>query len=147
MLSSTCKYAIRAVIYLASQELVNREKEMVGIKKIARDLEIPSPFLSKILQTLSRHKILSSTKGPNGGFCLGRPANEIVLMQVVEIIDGVDFFKKCVIGVNYCSELENHCAMHTRFAQYREKLKNLFENETIENLVKDVKKGKQKINI
>jgi Rrf2 family transcriptional regulator, iron-sulfur cluster assembly transcription factor len=147
MLSSTCKYALRAVIYLAFQEQLNSEKEMIGIKKIARDLEIPMPFLSKILQTLSRHKILSSTKGPNGGFCLGRPASELFLMDVVEIVDGTDYFKKCVIGINYCAEQDNPCAMHSKYAQYRDKLKHLFENETIENLVRDVKKGKQKVNI
>jgi Rrf2 family transcriptional regulator, iron-sulfur cluster assembly transcription factor len=147
MLSSTCKYALRAVIYLAALEYDNKDIAKTGIKKISRDLEIPMPFLGKILQTLARHKVLSSTKGPNGGFGLGRPSHEIALMDIVEIIDGTDFFKQCVIGVKYCSELENPCALHSRYSKYREELKELFEKETVGDLVEDVKSGKQKINI
>lgn len=144
MLSSTSKYALRAVIYLA---LIEGEQGKTGIRKISRDLEIPSPFLGKILQTLARHKILSSTKGPNGGFGLGRPANEILLMDIIEVIDGRDMFSKCVIGVKYCHELENPCALHSRYAHHREEIKKLFETVSIEDLVNDVKKGKQKVNI
>lgn len=147
MLSSTCKYALRAVIYLAVKEEESENSENTGIRKISRELEIPMPFLGKILQTLARHKILSSIKGPNGGFTLGKPASEIYLMDIVKIIDGTDIFRKCVIGVKYCSELENPCVLHSRYAHHREEIRNLFETETIENLVNDIKSGKQKINI
>ncbi len=144
MLSSSCKYALRAVIYLACY---TKENEKIGIKKISRDLDIPMPFLSKILQTLAKHKILSSTKGPNGGFGMGRVAEDIYLIDIVKIIDGLDFFNKCVIGVDYCSDLESPCALHSRYARYRDQIKSLFENATIADLVEDVKKGKQNINI
>ena len=144
MLSSTCKYALRAVIYLAVH---TNEGEKIGIKKISKELEIPTPCLAKILQTLARHKILSSIKGPNGGFSLGKPAEDIHLMDIVKIIDGMDFFNTCVIGIKSCAEMDLPCALHSRYAHYREEIKNLFENETIANLIADVEKGKQKINI
>nr|HPR60051.1 Rrf2 family transcriptional regulator [Prolixibacteraceae bacterium] len=69
MLSNTCKYAIRALIYLANY---SKENKKIGIKKISEDLGIPSPFLGKILQSMAREKMLASTKGPNGGFSLGK---------------------------------------------------------------------------
>lgn len=144
MLSSTCKYALRAVIYLAHNV---KDDEKIGIKKISRDLGIPMPFLSKILQTLARHKLLSSTKGPSGGFGIGRGAENIFLIDIVEIIDGLDFFNNCVIGVNYCSEQEIPCALHSRYAHYREKIKLLFKNTTIAELLEDAKKGKQAFKI
>ena len=144
MLSGTCKYALRAVIYLAVN---SRKGEKIGIRKISRDLDIPTPFLAKILQTLARHKILTSIKGPHGGFSIGRPVDEIFLIDIVEIIDGLDFFKKCVIGVKHCTDLETPCALHTRYAHYREEIKQLFESVSIKDLIADVKKGKQKINI
>src|SRR6056297_1802886 len=96
MLSNTCKYGIRAIIYLA---LENSDKK-VGIKQIAEDLDIPSPFLSKILQLLAKNKILTSTKGPHGGFGLGKNADEISLMDVVKVIDGMDFFETCIISMS-----------------------------------------------
>ena len=52
MLSNTSKYAIRAVIYLA---LYSTKEKKVGIKEVASELDIPSPFLGKILQQLARH--------------------------------------------------------------------------------------------
>ena len=64
MLSNTCKYALRALIYLAK---FSKEEKMIGIKKISEDLNLSSPFLGKILQNLVKQKLLVSTKGPNGG--------------------------------------------------------------------------------
>jgi len=140
MLSNTCKYAIRAVLYLA----VNSEKgQKIGIKQISGDLDIPQPFLGKILQSLAKHKVLSSTKGPNGGFGLGKNPGDILLIDIVNFIDGMDSFKKCVIGVKYCSEQENPCALHFRYAKIREEMRNIFEVETIEQLALDIKEGKQ----
>ncbi len=96
MLSNTCKYAIRALIYLGN---FSKNGEKIGIKKIAGDLDIPTPFLGKILQSLVKQKILSSTKGPNGGFGLGKPAGEITLYDIVKTVDGEDFFLNCLISL------------------------------------------------
>lgn len=130
MISNTCKYAIRAMIYLALNEDKN---SMIGIKQIASDLDIPQPFLSKILQQITRHKLLLSNKGPNGGFMLAKPASEISLMDIVTIIDGPNFFETCIIGLNRCYEtLEHaHCPIHNDFSPVRKELKNLFEKKTI----------------
>src|SRR4030042_4490721 len=103
MLSNTSRYAIRAVIYLA----VNYEEgAKIGIKQISKDLGIPTPFLGKILQSLAKHKLLSSTKGPHGGFGLGRKAEDIKLIDIVDIIDGQDIFNQCLIRLNDCNEKE-----------------------------------------
>ena len=101
--------------------------------------------MGKILQTLARHKILASIKGPNGGFSLGMDADEIHLMDVVDIIDGGDNFNKCAIGVKYCSEQDNPCVLHTRYAKLREEIKEIFQTETVEKLVNEISEGKQKI--
>jgi Rrf2 family protein len=142
MLSNTSKYALRAVIYLA---INTKEGERIGIKKISSDLDIPTPFLGKILQTLAKHKLLNSTKGPSGGFGLGRSADDILLMDIVEIVDGRDNFHKCAIGVKYCTEQENPCALHTRYAKLRDDMKDIFESETIEDVTKDAKNNLTKI--
>ena len=69
MVSNTSKYAIRALIYLALYAAPEKKK---GLKDIAANLGIPTPFLGKILQVLARHNILDSSKGPHGGFCTAR---------------------------------------------------------------------------
>lgn len=140
MLSNTSKYALRAVVYLAVN---SDESKRIGLKRISGDLSIPTPFLGKILQLLARHKLLVSTKGPNGGFSLGMGADEIYLMDIIDIVEGQDVFNKCAIDVKFCSERENLCALHTRYASMRQKMKALFESETIGQLVDEVKTNRQ----
>jgi len=65
MLSNSSKYAINAVIYLA---LHASPTKRLAPKDIAEALHIPTSFLAKILQTLARKKVISSNKGPGGGF-------------------------------------------------------------------------------
>ena len=72
MLSNACKYAIRALLYLA---IHTDEATKIGVKKIADEIEVPQPFLSKLLRQLSTNKLISSTKGPGGGFFLD-PVNK-----------------------------------------------------------------------
>jgi Rrf2 family protein len=138
MLSNTSRYAIRAVIYLA---LNAKDDAKIGIKVISKDLEIPTPFLGKILQSLAKHKILSSTKGPHGGFGLGRDPMDISLMEIVEVIDGLDDFNSCVLGLKTCSEEEKHCSIHKNYVSIREQLKELFQTETIGALVEHIKES------
>lgn len=143
MLSNTSKYAIRAVIYLA---LNAGEEKKIGIKQISKDLGIPMPFLGKILQTLAKHKLLSSTKGPHGGFGLGRKAEKIALIDIVDIIDGQDMFKQCLIKLEYCNELEP-CSMHYKYSEIRKNLLSLFRNQNIAGLVDEIIEGKNKFNL
>lgn len=142
MLSNTTKYAIRAVIYLSINA---REGEKIGIKKISADLGIPTPFLGKIMQSLAKHKMLSSTKGPHGGFGLGRKSSEISLMDIVEIIDGKDGFNDCIIRLESCTKGEKHCPMHSKYSQIRSELKDFFENKTVEELALEIKESGDRI--
>ena len=138
MLSNTSRYAIRAVIYLA---LKSKDESKIGIKTISKDLDIPTPFLGKILQTLAKHKILSSTKGPHGGFGLGRNPYDISLMEIVEVIDGLEDFDSCVLGLKTCSDDQVHCSIHHRYAAIREQLKELFQTESVGGLAEHIKEN------
>jgi Rrf2 family protein len=142
MLSNTSKYAIRAVIYLA---LNGKKDEKIGIKQISTDLGIPTPFLGKILQSLAKHKLLASTKGPHGGFSLGKNAYDISLMDVVEIIDGLDSFNMCLLGLATCTSNEATCPVHGRYAGIREQMKDLFQTENIGILIEKIKSSEKEI--
>lgn len=144
MLSNTSKYAIRAVIYLA---LNGNKDSKIGIKQISKDLEIPTPFLGKILQSLAKHKLLASTKGPHGGFSLGKNAYDVSLMDIVEIIDGLDSFNMCVLGLKTCTESHTFCPVHSSYSGIREQLKDLFQSENIGILVEKIKTSQNQIAI
>ena len=143
MLSNTSKYAIRAVIYLA---LFTSAEKKAGIREISAKLDIPTPFLGKILQLLARKNLLSSTKGPNGGFNLKKAALDISIMEIVEIIDGSDSFDTCVIRTSKCSH-DAPCSMHDKIAPLRGEMKNLFMTESIADLASEFRQGKDRIRI
>jgi len=135
MLSNSCRYGIRAVIYIASQP---DSAGKTGIKKISSDLGLPTPFLAKILQQLAKQKILSSSKGPHGGFSLLKDPRKITLLDIVNTIDGHDVFTHCVMHNGMCSGVENSqkkCPLHDDYEKPRAELINLFSNKTIYDLV------------
>jgi len=137
MLSNSCRYAIRAVIYLASQP---GSAGKTGIKKISSDLNLPTPFLAKILQQLAKQKILSSSKGPNGGFSILKDPRKIKLIDIVNTIDGHDVFTNCVMHNGSCPGEESDqrkCPLHDDYEKPRSELINLFTSRTIHDLVID----------
>lgn len=147
MLSNTCKYGIRAVIYIA---LNDGEEKKIGLKEISSELDIPSPFLGKILQILAKNKLLNSTKGPNGGFSLRKPAKEITLLNIVEVIDGLDLFTDCLIGLRTCSANaynDVQCPIHRKYEPISKQIYDLFDYETIESLAKEIKASNGKISL
>jgi Rrf2 family transcriptional regulator, iron-sulfur cluster assembly transcription factor len=139
MLSNSCRYGIRAVIYLASRY---PEENIIGIKQISGDLNLPTPFLAKILQQLAKHRILSSIKGPNGGFSLLKKPESITLLEIIKIIDGEDLFKNCLIHDGTCMDVRKSrksCPVHSEYSAIRANLISLFRNKTIAGLVKTAK--------
>lgn len=83
-LSARVDYALRAVIELAAGD----GDAPVTSERIARAQEIPPKFCESILLQLRRGGIVFAQRGPEGGYWLARPADQITLVDVVEVIDG-----------------------------------------------------------
>jgi Rrf2 family protein len=140
MLSNTCKYALRALIYLGNQ---TKSEKRIGIKKITDDLKLSSPFLGKILQNLVKQKLLVSTKGPNGGFALAKHASKITLWDIVTKVDGDEFFENCLITLETC---KNHnpekplCPVHAQYDALRSEIARFYKETTLEIISQDIEK-------
>ena len=78
MLSQTAEYALRAVLHIAA---VGTERP-VAVGEIAQALDVPRNYLSKTLHQLVRAGILTSTRGPTGGFQLAMPAESLTLQRI-----------------------------------------------------------------
>ena len=65
-----------------------QQDKPVASHHIAQARGIPERFLLKVLKPLVSARVLLSIKGPNGGYRLARPANQISLLEVVEAVDG-----------------------------------------------------------
>ncbi|HZT83439.1 MAG TPA: Rrf2 family transcriptional regulator [Gemmataceae bacterium] len=83
-LTRASSYALHAVVYMAAQ----KNDKPVASHHIAQARGIPERFLLKVLKPLVSASVLRSIKGPNGGYRLARPANEITLLEIVEAVDG-----------------------------------------------------------
>lgn len=141
MFSKSCEYALRAVIYLC----IESNGTKMNIKEISSKIGSPEPFTAKILQTLARHGVISSQKGPGGGFYIDSDAPSVMVIDVIGAIDGRDSFDKCGMGLNSCSD--NHpCPIHTEYRFCTNKLKDLVTNKTVSELAKGVKEGKYHLN-
>lgn len=121
--SKSCEYGLRATIYLAQLQ----PEEKVGIKVISEDLKLPTEYLSKILQSLVRHNLVSSHKGRNGGFFLTKSELNSPLIKIVHAIDGKDIFARCGLGIDKCSK-SHPCPIHNDIAAYRNELKRVLSD-------------------
>ncbi len=137
MLSNTCKYGIRSLIFLALKD----KNKLVNIKYIAKELEIPEPFLGKIMQSLVKAKILESHRGINGGFKFKKSPNKITFLEIIDIFDGLDFFSTCVLGMRICAEGNEHasdCPFKLKIDPLRDKFYEIFKQTTIADFVNNI---------
>jgi len=133
--SRQCEYALQAVMYIA----LKPQDQMTSIRELAENLGIPFHFLAKILQDLTHRGLLTSFKGPAGGFSLARPATEITPFHIVEAIDGSAFLNNCLLGFPSCSD-EHHCAMHDQWGELRQKIHVLLISKNVVQMAKEMKK-------
>ena len=131
LLSRSCEYGIRAVLYLAIQP----PGRFVLIREMSDRLGISFHFLAKILQTLVKAKLLNSQKGRGGGFALAKPADQMTLLNVVETIDGPDITTRCMIGLPGCSD-DNPCPLHEYWGQIRAEIVQMLKGNSIADLAR-----------
>ena len=137
MLSKTCEYALRAIVYIA---LATERTKLIRLKDITDKLDIPAHFLGKIMQVLVKQCILGSTKGPNGGFYIPEKTLTMPVIEVIKIIDGSQVFKQCGLGQESCSH-EKPCVFHADFQLFRDGILQTFTNKTITDYVIQIKQN------
>lgn len=138
MFSKASEYAIRATLYIAQK---SNEDKKLGIDEIAKAIDSPKSFTAKILQVLTKdNKIISSSRGPNGGFYLSPDAGNLPVMVILEVMGEDNVLKKCVLGLQLCSEIKP-CPLHDRYKHIKAELIELFGSRTIRSLATDIRSG------
>lgn len=135
MLSQACKYAIRALLYLGVESDVDNK---LGSQKIAEELEVPKPFLAQLLRNLATMKVISSTKGPGGGFYLDESNLQKNIWDVIEIIDGPQKFDECYLGLQKCDDA-HPCPVHHLHSPFKKKIISDFKEKTISDYINEIK--------
>jgi Rrf2 family protein len=137
MLSKTSVYSIKIMIHLYLNAL--GEERKVGVSNIAEGIGSPKPFTAKVLQRLSKSRLIRSSPGPGGGYYLPENSN-YTLKEVIEAVNEAHFLTSCLLGFEECSS-EHPCALHERFVSTRTEMNVLFNNVTISEASESVKNG------
>lgn len=136
MVSKKCKYAIKAILYIAKNE---SKDNSIFASEIAKNEEIPQKFLESILRELCNQRILVSKRGRYGGYRLLKQPAEISFTEVMRIMDGPIALMPCV-SLNYytpCDECkqEETCAIREVFLRVRDVTLDIFNNATVDKLI------------
>lgn len=137
MISKACKYGIRAAAFVASKA---ESGVKLNVKEIAREIEAPEAFTAKIMQVLNKHRIITSLKGPYGGFYIEDFQMRQPVLNIVNAIDGMAIFRECGLGLKQCSE-KHPCPMHHQYAKIRKALFDSFQSTTIRDLASELSGG------
>ena len=129
--SKSFGYACRGILYVA---LTADQQKKTQVDEIARKLNIPKHFLSKIMKNLVKNGILSSTKGPYGGFSLNNKTLLTPLSDIVNMTDGDHQFDNCILRLRACNA-DKPCPMHYRVETCRNDLHHIFMRTTIGDLL------------
>lgn len=134
MISQTAEYALRAVVFLAENAESGQTTE-----QIAKATKISAPYLSKVLQQLSRAHIVQSQRGLRGGFTLRQTADDLSVLDVVNAVDPIERIKECPLGLD--AHALKLCALHRRLDEATALVEKAFAQTTIADLLADPSKG------
>lgn len=132
VLSQTSVYALKAVLHIAE----HGPGAVVRVDDIATGLGVPRNYLSKILHGLAKASVLSSSRGPHGGFTLATPAEEMTIADVIRHFDSLVDQSACLLGRKNCSDA-NPCHAHERWKAVAADLRRFLVETTIADLARD----------
>lgn len=112
LITRNTDYAMRALLYMAK-----KKEASVPASELTDQLKIPRAFLRRILQILSKNKILKSQKGKGGGFVLSVSPDKIGIIDLMKIFQRKIEFSECIFKKEICPNIRT-CPM-------RNKIKNI----------------------
>ena len=128
MLSQTVDYALRAVVYLASER-----PDPCTNEKISQSTLVPRQYLSKVMQSLVRAGIANSQRGPNGGFTLNKTDKKLTVYEIVQAVDPIQRIRECPLGLK--THRGNLCPLHQRLDDAMATVEKAFRRSTVEEIL------------
>ncbi len=134
-LFKSSEYAIRCLVYMATAEF-----DLCPVQRLSAELNIPFKFLGRLMGRLREAGFVESVRGKNGGYRIAKPLTEIRLEQIVDTVEGLETYDRCILGFERCDE-DNPCPMHEFWAGPKESIQQMMVDVTLAEMVKS--KGKK----
>jgi len=132
LVNKNIHYAIKSLLYFAKCP-----EKVISVNNLVAKLNMRRAFLRRILQVLSRHKILDSLKGSGGGFILNLKPEEIRIIDVVNIFRDEADIIDCIFEKDICPQ-PNKCLLMKKLMNFESQLNNTLSQLTIAKLLKSV---------
>ena len=126
----TTEYALRVMAHLA-----RTPRDAHSSFALSRELRIPKKYLQRLLTTLRKRGLISSTRGRTGGYVLATAPREVALADIIEAVEGFDRQPQCLFGFAAC-KLDQPCAMHDRWARHQEAVVRTLTRATLADVVR-----------
>lgn len=135
MLNQSAEYALRAVLYMANAGAGRAYKAT----EIAAALDLPATYLSKIMHTLVRERVLRSVRGPTGGYSLAVAAARLPVVQIVAPFQPIEQSDRCLMGDRACDHTDP-CAAHQRWGAMKAHFTSFLQKTTVAEMLTPIPK-------
>jgi Rrf2 family protein len=127
MISQTAEYALRAIVYLASRE--GTPQTTLQIAEVTR---VPAGYLAKVMQALSRARVVHAQRGLHGGFNLAIAPERLTVFDVMNAVDPIQRIRSCPLGLKGHINL---CPLHRRLDNALAMVEKALKESTIAELL------------
>ena len=127
------EYAILFCIYLAKR---GKGTSPIGAAEMGRAYDIPTQYAQQILHRLRRGNIITSIRGPHGGFKLCKSAEETNLKEILLASEGATFEIMCENGSVFsgCSSPDFECGLKSIWGSLQETINNALSNISLRSI-------------
>jgi Rrf2 family protein len=112
----------------------NREV-MFSVNRLHTRLHIPYKYLGKLMTKLAASGLVNVTQGKQGGYQLNTNRPPIFLEEIIQTVEGLKNYDRCILGLDDCSE-DNACSLHKFWVDHKNGINHLIQNTSLEDLYK-----------
>ncbi|MBK8153720.1 MAG: Rrf2 family transcriptional regulator [Saprospiraceae bacterium] len=131
MLSKTSKYGLKATTHMVSHHEAGK---LFKVEELSTELQIPKHFLAKVMLDLTKKGILSSVKGPRGGFYFSDIQLEFTPADVIFALENDDFLRTCIMEIRPC-DLQKTCPFHNKYSVIKQEIISGLQCNTFRDLI------------
>ena len=133
--SKTSEYAIRVMVFLA-----DNSQNRYSVNRLHKQLNIPYKYLGRLMSKMAAAGLVDVSQGKQGGFQLNTNRPSIYIHEIINLVEDLDNYDRCVLGFSECSD-EHPCSMHPIWAQKKTEIKKIIHETSLDDIknLKDVK--------
>lgn len=132
-LTTKGRFAVTAMIDLALREHTGP----VALAAISQRQQISLSYLEQLFGKLRRHELVESTRGPGGGYSLGRKAEEITVADIIVAVDEPIDATGCGGKDNCMGEDTGRCMTHELWSSLNQKMIEYLDSINLKKLVEE----------